>query len=52
MGTAISYTTKKQRKYQTLLVKIALYSFTLASFDQSLWIYTLGSTLVYWFSVL
>jgi hypothetical protein len=35
-GITISYTTKKQHKYQTLLVKIALSSFTLASYEQGL----------------
>jgi hypothetical protein len=39
-GTTISYTTKKQHKYQTLLVKITLSSFTLTSFNQGLWMYS------------
>jgi hypothetical protein len=48
-GTTISATVKKQKKYQTIRVKIALSSFTVSSFDKGLWFYTLGKKVVRWY---
>jgi hypothetical protein len=48
-GTTISATVKKQKKYQTVRVKIALSSFTVSSFDKGLWSYTLGKKVVRWY---
>jgi hypothetical protein len=48
-GTTISATVKKQKKYQTFRVKIALSSFTVSSFDKGLWSYTLGKKVVRWY---
>jgi hypothetical protein len=48
-GTTISATVKKQKKYQTIRVKIALSSFTVSSFDKGLWSYTLGKKVVRWY---
>ncbi|GBB86924.1 hypothetical protein RclHR1_13370010 [Rhizophagus clarus] len=41
-GDPISMTVKKQRKYQTLQIKICLSTFALASFEQGIWQYSLG----------
>src|ERR1700753_3187167 len=47
----ISLTIKQQNKYQTVRVRIALSSFTVASFDRStVWQYELGGLLVRWFT--
>jgi hypothetical protein len=48
-GTTISATVKKQKKYQTVRVKIALSSFTVSSFDKGLWSYTLRKKVVRWY---
>jgi hypothetical protein len=48
-GTTISATVKKQKKYQTVRVKIALSSLTVSSFDKGLWSYTLGKKVVQWY---
>ncbi|GBB85651.1 hypothetical protein RclHR1_12130008 [Rhizophagus clarus] len=45
-GDPISMTVKKQRKYQTLRIKICLSTFALASFEQGIWQYSLESR--YW----
>ncbi|GBB95978.1 hypothetical protein RclHR1_26580002 [Rhizophagus clarus] len=41
-GDPISMTVKKQRKYQTLRIKICLSTFALASFEQEIWQYSLS----------
>ncbi|GBB95020.1 hypothetical protein RclHR1_24610001 [Rhizophagus clarus] len=41
-GDPISMTVKKQRKYQTLRIKICLSTFALTSFEQGIWQYSLG----------
>ncbi|GBB84638.1 hypothetical protein RclHR1_11200001 [Rhizophagus clarus] len=48
-GDPISMTVKKQRKYQTLRIKICLSTFALASFEQGIWQYSLGDISVRWF---
>ncbi|GES91381.1 hypothetical protein GLOIN_2v1662849 [Rhizophagus clarus] len=48
-GDPISMTVKKQRKYQTLRIKICLSTFALASFEQGIWQYSLGNISVRWF---
>ena len=48
-GDVLSFTIKKQRKYQTLRLKICLSSFTKASFDSGIWQYSLGDLSVRWF---
>ncbi|GBB92702.1 hypothetical protein RclHR1_20440005 [Rhizophagus clarus] len=48
-GDPISMTVKKQRKYQTLQIKICLSTFTLASFEQGIWQYSLGDISIRWF---
>ncbi|GES98372.1 hypothetical protein GLOIN_2v1676095 [Rhizophagus clarus] len=45
-GDVISMTTKHQHKYQTLHIKICLSTFSLASFDQGIWQYSLGDQAV------
>ncbi|GBB98815.1 hypothetical protein RclHR1_03330012 [Rhizophagus clarus] len=50
-GDPISMTVKKQRKYQTLRIKICLSTFALTSFEQGIWQYSLGDISVqsrYW----
>ncbi|GBC01077.1 hypothetical protein RclHR1_04060005 [Rhizophagus clarus] len=49
LGNPLSMNIKGQRKYQTVCLRIALNSFTVASFDSRSWTYTLGFTLVHWF---
>ncbi|GES73101.1 hypothetical protein GLOIN_2v1700277 [Rhizophagus clarus] len=48
-GDVISMTTKRQCKYQTLHIKICRSTFSLVSFDQSIWQYSLGDQAVQWF---
>ncbi|GES97625.1 hypothetical protein GLOIN_2v1700277 [Rhizophagus clarus] len=48
-GTTISMTIKRQKKYMTVHVRIALSSFTVSSFDKGLWMYLLGNTPIHWF---
>ncbi|GBB96791.1 hypothetical protein RclHR1_28340001 [Rhizophagus clarus] len=48
-GDPISMTVKKQRKYQTLQIKICLSTFALTSFEQGIWQYSIGDISVRWF---
>ncbi|GES88781.1 hypothetical protein GLOIN_2v1662849 [Rhizophagus clarus] len=45
-GDIIFMTTKHQCKYQMLRIKICLSTFSLASFDQDIWQYSLGDQAV------
>ncbi|GBB98217.1 hypothetical protein RclHR1_03170013 [Rhizophagus clarus] len=48
-GYTIKFSTKKQRKFQTVWVKIVLNDEVRAHFDQGLWMYTLNNTPIRWF---
>jgi hypothetical protein len=47
--TTISITVKKQKKYQTVRVKIALSSFMISFFDKGLWSYTFEKEVIQWY---
>ena len=48
-GVPLDMTVKRQRKYQTVKVRIVLSSFTCSTFDKGSWMYTLGSEPVRWY---
>ncbi|GBB92091.1 hypothetical protein RclHR1_19600004 [Rhizophagus clarus] len=48
-GNTIKCSTKKQRKFQTLWVKIILNDETRVHFDGGLWMYTLNNSPIRWF---